>query len=140
MRKPPTWFRVVAVLLVLWGVAACASYVAHVRFDPDDPANPVYDRQLYKSLPAWLTWIYAVAVGTTLAGAVALLARKRLAVPFFAVSLVAVVVQFGWTLAATDLIAAKGLGIAAGPPAFIVGLTAFGLWLSARARRRGWIG
>ena len=72
MRKPPPWFRVAAVLLVLWGIAACASYVAHVRFDPDDPANPVYDRELYRSLPAWLTWIYAVAVGTTLAGAVAL--------------------------------------------------------------------
>lgn len=140
MNKSPTWFRVVAVLLVLWGLAACTSFWMHVSFDPDDPANPAYDRQLYRSLPGWLTWVYAVAVATTLAGAVALVARRWLAVPLFAVSLLAVVLQFGWTLGTTDLIAAKGFGIAAGPPIFIVAMTSWGLWLSLRARRRGWIG
>ena len=138
--KPPTWFWIVAILLLLWGVGACASYVMHQRFDPDDPANPVYDRQLYKSLPAWLNWVFAAAVGTVLAGAVALLFRVKEAVFLYVMSLIAVVIQFGWTLGATDLIAVKGWGVAIGPPLVILLFGVFGLWFAIRSRRRGWIG
>ena len=138
--KPPAWYWMVAVLLLLWSLAALASFAMHLRFDPDDPANPAYDRALYKSLPGWLNGVYAVAVGTVFAGAVALLLRLRIAVSLFAVSLIAVVIQFGWTLGATDLIAVKGLGIAAGPPIVIFLFGAVAWWFAVAARRRGWIG
>ncbi len=138
--KPPGWFWALAAVLLLWSVAALASFWMHVTYDPNDPANPAYDNRLYKSLPAWLTWVYAVAVGTVFVGAVALLLRRGIAVPLFAISLVAVVVQFGWTLGMTDLIAAKGWGVAAGPPLVIAGSGVLALWLAARARQRGWIG
>jgi hypothetical protein len=137
---PPSWFRIAAIVLLLWGLAALASFWMHLSFDPDDPANAAYDRQLYRSLPGWLNWVYAVAVGTAFAGAVALLLRRAIAVPLFALSLAAVVVQFAWTLGMTDLIAAKGLGTAAGFPLVIFALAVLSLWLAERARRRGWIG
>lgn len=137
---PPGWYWAVVGLLLLWGIAACASYAMHLSFDPNDPANPAYDRELYKSLPGWLNLVYAVAVGTVMAGAIALAFRVKEAVFLFATSLVAVVIQFGWTLGATDLIAVKGLGVAAGPPLVIFLLGAFALWLAMLARRRGWIG
>lgn len=137
--KPPAWFWVVAVLLLLWSLAALASFWMHISFNPDDPANPAYDRQLYKSLPRWLTPVYAVAVGTVFLGALALLGRRAVAVGLFGMSLVAVVVQFGWTLARTDLIAVKGLGVAAGPPLVIFVLGVFALWFALLAGRRGWI-
>lgn len=135
----PAWLRVVSWVLLLWSLAALSSFWVHLKFDPNDPANPAYDRRLYLALPGWLDWVYAVAVGTTFAGAVALLARRRAAVALFAVSLVAVVIQFGWVLSTTDLIVVKGWSIAAGPPAVIVGMTALGLWVAARAQARGWI-
>lgn len=138
--KPPAWFWVVTALLVLWGIAACASYAMHMRYDPDDQANPAYDRQLYKSLPGWLNMVYAVAVGTVLAGALALAIRAKEAALLFVISLVAVVIQFGWTLGATDLIAVKGVGVAAGPPLVIFLIGAFALWFARLSRRRGWIG
>lgn len=137
---PPTWYWIVASLLLLWSLAALASFVMHLRFDPDDPANPAYDRALYTSLPGWLNLVYAVAVGTVFGGAVALLLRLRVAVLLFAVSTVAVVVQFGWTLGSTDLIAVKGVGIAAGPPLVIFLFGVFAWWFATLARRRGWIG
>lgn len=138
--KPPTWFWVAAGLLLLWSLAGLASFWMHLSYDPDDPANPAYDNRLYKSLPGWLNWVYTVAVGAGFAGAAALLARHRAAVPLYAASLIAIVVQFGWTLSATDLIAAKGWAVAAGLPLVIFLLSVFGLWLARQARARGWIG
>ena len=138
--SPPGWFWVVATLLMLWSLAALASFGMHMSFNPDDPANPAYDRQLYKALPGWLNWVYALAVGTVFAGAIALLLRRGMAVPLFAISLVAVAIQFGWTLGTTDLIAVKGFGIAAGPPLVIFGLGVFAWWFARLAQRRGWIG
>lgn len=139
-RTPPGWFWIVAALLLLWSVAALASFWMHITYNADDPANPAYDRQLYRSLPGWLNAVYGVAVGTVFAGAVALLARRGVAVALYAVAVVAVVLQFGWTLGATDLIAVKGWGVAAGPPLVILALTAFAWSFADRARRRGWIG
>ena len=137
--KPPAWFWLVAGFLLLWSLAAMASFWMHVTYNADDPANPAYDRQLYKSLPAWLNAVYAVAVGTVFVGAVALLARRIAAVGLFGMSLVAVALQFGWTLGKTDLIAVKGFGVAAGPPLVIFGLGVFALWFALSAGRRGWI-
>ena len=138
--KPPGWFWIVAGLLVLWGLAACGSYAMHMGYNPDDPANPAYDRQLYKSIPGWVNVVYAVAVGTVLAGALALAIKAKEAAFLFAISLIAVMVQFGWTLGATDLIAVKGVGVAAGPPLVIALTGAFALWFARLSRRRGWIG
>lgn len=138
--RPPAWFWALSAFLLLWSLAALASFWMHLHFNPEDPANPVYDRQLYMSLPWWLNWVYGIAVGTVFGGAVALLMRGAVAVPLFAVSLIAVVLQFGWTLGATDLIAVKGIGVAAGPPFVIFALGVLALWFAALARRRGWIG
>lgn len=139
-RKRPVWFWIVAAVLLLWSLAALASFWMHITYNADDPANPAYDRQLYKALPAWLNWVYAVAVGSVFAGALALLARRAVAVSLFGVSLLAVAVQFGWTLGTTDLIAVKGWGVAAGPPLVIFGLGVFAWWFARHAQRQGWIG
>jgi hypothetical protein len=68
----------------------------------------------------WQWAAYAVAVwGATLA-TLALLARKAWATPFYALSLAAVIVQFGCTYVATDIIATKGVVTACAFPIFIV--------------------
>ena len=138
--RPPRWFWAVGAALLLWGCSACVAFYMHMTFDPNDPANPAYDRQLYRSLPMWLDYVFAVAVGTVLLGATALLARSRLAIPLFFLSLVAVIVQFGWTLGATDLIAVKGPAQALTAPAVILGLGCVAAWFARLAERRGWIG
>lgn len=137
--SPPIWFWIVAVLIVLWGAAG--SYACYLQFvhgaDAMGPASD-YDRALYASMPAWYNPVYALAVGSALLGGLALLARRRVARLLFAVSLIAVIVQFGYLFAATDLIAVKGLWTAYFP-AFILLVALVQLWFAGLAIRRGWL-
>ncbi|WP_294290715.1 hypothetical protein [uncultured Sphingomonas sp.] len=55
-------------------------------------------------------------------------------------SLIAVVIQFCWLFAATDMIAVRGFAVAAGFPIFILAVAVFQVWLAGLAIRRGRIG
>ncbi|USU08664.1 hypothetical protein NF700_16615 [Sphingomonadaceae bacterium OTU29MARTA1] len=141
-HKPiPGWFRVIAVTLTIWGVVGVFACVQQFRLGAEamGPADDYY-RRLYATFPAWYNWIYAVATGSGLLAALALLFGSRLARPLFVVSLIAIVVQFGWLFLATDIIAVRGVAQVVPFPAFIAMVATFGVWLSDHAGRRGWIG
>lgn len=139
--KAPAWFWIVAVVLALWGAMGVFACIQQFRLGADamGPADDYY-RALYAALPAWYNIVYAVATGMGFMGSVALLMRSRVARPFFIVSLVAVVIQFGWLFATTDMIVVRGFAVAAGFPIFILGVAVFQVWLAGLAIRRGWIG
>lgn len=139
-QKPAVWFTVLAVLLVLWGLAGCASFYVHVAYGPDiDPNATDWDRAYFAALPGWLNIVYAAAVGAGLLGSIALLLRSKLAQPLYLVSLIAVVIQFGYIFLATDLAAHKGPATAYPFPALIFVIAIFQLWFAGYARRRGWL-
>ncbi|KQM63484.1 hypothetical protein ASE75_12620 [Sphingomonas sp. Leaf17] len=134
------WFRVVAVALLVWGLAGCFACIQQFRLGAGAMGSPsAYDRALYDALPVWYNAVYAVAVGCGVLGAAALLGRSVLARPLFALSSLGVAVQFGWLFATTDILAVKGVGTAIFP-AVILGIAIFGWWLAGYARRRRWIG
>jgi hypothetical protein len=138
--KPPVWFWIVAALLLLWGLAGCASFYVHFAYGPGiDPKATEWDYAYYASLPAWLNWVYAVAVGAGLLGSAALLLRSRHARLLYIVSLAAVVVQFGYIFAATDLLAHKGAAMTVPFPLFILVMALVQIWFAGMALRRGWI-
>ncbi|KQN25762.1 hypothetical protein ASE86_06035 [Sphingomonas sp. Leaf33] len=139
--KAPAWFWLVAVLLALWGAMGVFACIQQFRLGADamGPADDYY-RALYAGLPAWYNIVYAVAVGAGFVGSVALFLRSRLAKLLFIVSLIAVIVQFGWLFATTDMVAVRGFAVAAGFPIFIVVVAVFQIWLAGLAIRRGWIG
>ena len=136
-RSPrPRWFTIAAVALVGWGLIGCFAWVQQVRFGASAMGPPSrYDLALYESLPAWYNGCYGVAVGASLLAALALLGRSRLARPLAAVSLAAVVVQFGWLFGATDIVAAKGAGQVLPFPVLIVAVAVAQFVLAGRAGR-----
>lgn len=138
---PPLWFRAVAIVLILWGVVGVYACWQQFRLGAEamGPATD-YDRALYASLPVWYNAVYAVSVGCGLLGALALLARSALSIPLFVISLIGVVVMFGWIFVATDLIAHKGVVVATGFPVFVAVVAAFQIWFARFGRTRGWIG
>lgn len=93
MRVMPTWFRIVAVVLIAWNLLGAYACIRQFRLGAEamGPATD-YDRALYAAMPAWYNWVFAAAEVTGVAGAAALLLRRRIALPLFAASLVFVIV------------------------------------------------
>ncbi len=138
-QKLPLWFTIVSVILLLWGLAGCASFYVHFAYGTEmDPNATDWDRAYYAALPMWLNVVYGVAVGAGLLGSIALLAKSKWAVTLYTVSLIAVIVQFGYIFLGTDIIAVKGVWTTYFP-ALIVVIGVFQLWVSAMAKGRGWI-
>lgn len=140
LRKAPIWFWAAAVVLALWGLMGVAAFYMDLMTTPEQLAKmSAYDQKLLASRPEWFMWLYGASVLSGLFGSIALLLRSALARPLFVLSLVLVVVMFGYIFAKTDLIAVKGFTVAAGFPIVIALIGIFQIWLAGLAIRRGWI-
>lgn len=138
-QKPPVWFYLVGVILLLWGLAGCWAFYKHVTLGP--AANPQatdWDRAYFAALPGWFAIDFAIAVGAGLLGSIALLLRSKWAVALYWLSLIAVVIQFGWMFLATDVIAVKGVS-ATFFPALIFVIALFEVWVAGVGKKRGWL-
>jgi hypothetical protein len=139
MTKPPSWFYVAAVILILWECIGCYAYLSQVSMSVADMARlPVAEQEVWKNMPSWVTSAYALAVWIGLAGGIALLLRFKMARPLYMVSLIAVVVQFGWTFAATPILTTVG-PTAAIFPLFIIAIGVFAVWFAGKAAANGWL-
>jgi hypothetical protein len=139
LAKPPRWYWVVAILILLWAVLGVLSFFA----DPGSNEAVLAEmsdaqRELFAQRPGWIFAIYGLAVFASLAGALGLILRRRFALPAFALSLLLVVVQFAYVLFVLDAIGRLGLVEAAAFPMVILVIGMFSLWLSWHARSRGW--
>ena len=135
----PSWFWIVSVLALLWELMGVGSYLYHVTLSPEAiAALPEGQAELMRITPAWVNGAFAVATFGGLLGAVGLLLRRQWARLLFIVSLVAVVVQFGWVFLvgkAHELIGPSSAVF----PAFIVAVAAVLVWFAGTSIRRGWL-
>jgi hypothetical protein len=137
--KPPTWFWIVSILILLWGAIGVFAFYTDVTMSEEMLASmDAYDRAMYLGRPPWFATVYGLATWGGFLGAVALLLRRRLAIVLFLLSAVAVVVQFGWVFGVTDLIAEKGIWTLIFP-IFIFAIAVFQIWFANLANRRGWL-
>lgn len=137
---PPRWYWIAAGVLLLWGMAGCYSYYLHLLYGAAmGPEATEWDRAYTAALPGWFSLDYGIAVGAALLGTVALLLRSRFALWLYALSLAAVILQFGYVFLATDMIAAKGAAVAVPFPLVIAGVGVLQILLARTAARRGWI-
>ncbi len=138
--QPPRWFRVVAVLAILWMLVGVMAWFMDLMMTEETLAGMSEgQRQLYESRPAWVFVVYGIAIAAGFLGAVALLMRRAWAVPALAVSLVAVAIQFGYTFLVMDAIGRIGAAAALPFPMTIIVIGAALLWLALEARKRGWL-
>jgi predicted neutral ceramidase superfamily lipid hydrolase len=139
MNKPPSWFYVAAVILILWECIGCYAYLSDVTMTAADMAQlPVAQQDIWKMTPSWVTAAYALAVWIGLAASIALLLRFKIARSLYVVSLIAVVAQFGWTFVATPILTTIGPS-AAIFPAFIIAVGVMAVWFSGKAAGHGWL-
>jgi hypothetical protein len=131
------WLKIGSILSLIWSLAGLGAYVAQANMDLAELArSDPYQAHMFAQMPPWAWTAYALAVWTELAGAVLLLAKRKASTALFAVSLVAVLIQFSYAFFLTDLLSVKGLGAAIFPIIIIV-LAVAQLWLAFAASRSG---
>lgn len=123
--------RWLAVLLLIWTLAGIAAFVMQWTQDLDQLASvDPYQARAFETMPGWIWAVYAVAVVSGLIGALLLVLLRRGAILFSAIEVIAVILQFGYTLLLTDLLAVKGASAAAFPAViFLLSLAQLGLAL-----------
>lgn len=137
--QAPTWFRVVAILGLLWQLFGVAMYLMHVGILPNDTSQmSEAERSLMESSPIWVTALFATAVFAGALGALGLVLRRRWARPLLILSLIAVVAQFGGWLLLTDAIAVIGPTVFV-MPLVIVLMAILLVWLANSVASRGWL-
>ncbi|MHA6719748.1 hypothetical protein ACX40Y_09900 [Sphingomonas sp. RS6] len=139
-QKPARWFGTAAMMLFLWAVLGCVALYFHATFDPAASSGiSDWDRDYYRDLPLWFVYDYAIAVGASLLGSIAMLRRSRSANILYIISFAAVVVQFGYVFIFTGIVASKGVVQTLPFPLIILGIAILQIWLAGLATRRGWI-
>ena len=140
IARPPVWFRILAILALLWELFGVSTYLMHVGILPSDPGGmSEVERSLSGSMPIWATAAYAVAVFAGAVGALALLLGKAWARPLLILSLIGIVIQFTWWLLLSGAMDAIG-GSAAIMPLIVILVGAALVWLANIGVRRGWLG
>ena len=90
----PTWFKVVAVLALLWNLLGCLAFFSDLRLSPEDLAKlPEAQQALYAARAGWAVAATAIAVFGGVLGSIGLLVRKKWAFPVFALSLLGILIQ-----------------------------------------------
>lgn len=135
--RVPNWLWAASALGVLWNAYGLYQFVG--TFTPAGQAAmtagmTAAQAEVYLGLPAWISVVFAAGVSGGLIGSIALAARRRLAVPVLAASLVGYVLLFAGD-AYHGVFAAMPSQLAI---LVVVVLTAAGLFGTARiAVRRG---
>jgi hypothetical protein len=137
--KPAKSFIIIAVIALLWNIIGIVTFTMSLLISPEAlGALPTEERALLESTPAWLNFIYGVAVFTGTLGSFLLLMKKSAAFQVFLVSLVTIIVQMSYWLFATKSMEVYG-PTALIMPLLVIVIAIFLVWYSKSAITRGWI-
>ncbi len=136
--RPPAWFRIVAVLAVLWNLIGVWQYLSKVGVVPTMMEMTAEETALVAAMPTWATAGFALAVFGGLLGSLGLLLGKAWARLLLILSLLGMLVQFGWWLLMSGAMEQMGASSAA-MPAVVVLIGVLLLWLANMGIKRGWL-
>ena len=133
------WFWVTAAVSLLWNIIGCTLFLSEV-FAQDAMIESMTNEQKEwaRSTPNWIYFVFAISVCTGVAGSICLLMRRRLSVPLFSISLVAVLIQMVYSM-----LIAGGLQVM-GPsgavmPSLVIALSIAWLLFSLFSKGKGWL-
>jgi hypothetical protein len=135
----PRWVMIDSIALLVWNLIGIGAFAAQWNIVQNAlDTLPPEQQALWREMPGWAWAAYGIAVGAGALGAIGLMMRKSWAVPLFALSLIAVLIQFFNAFALQDGIATVGKS-AVFFPLFIIAVGIVQLVLSRRWRKAGWL-
>lgn len=94
MNSSPAWFKVVAVIALLWNLLGCLAFGYDLSLSAEDIAKlPAAHQTLYAARPAWAVAGTGLAVLGGALGCIGLLLGRKWAYPVLVLSLAGLVVQ-----------------------------------------------
>ena len=134
----PRWFTWAGVLFLLWNLMGIGALVSQWTMSAADiAALPQIQRDLWAGMPGWAWAAYAIGVGAGAFGAIGLIMRNWWAPLAFALSLIAILIQFSY-----PFLVAKGSQSDVAMlafPMFIVVMAVLQWQLSRHWQRKGWL-
>ena len=134
----PVTYWIVGGIALLWNLAGVANFVFQVFFtDAMVALMSPEQKELIMSNPMWMKLVFGIATILGLVGSIGLLMRKKWAIPSLLVSLIAVVIQMGYSSFATDALAVMEQSPVF--PAMIVIFSAVIWYYAKRSDSRGYL-
>lgn len=134
----PKWLLWVGILFLLWNLMGVGAFASQWSMSADDTGKlPPEQRDLWLAMPGWAWVAYAIGVVVGTLGAIGLLLRKWWSPLAFALSLIAVLVQFSYPFLFAQQAQADMAMLAF--PIFIVVMAIIQWQLSRAWQRKGWL-
>lgn len=137
--KPPVWFSIVAVLVLIWNALGVMAYIMQVTMTPEDlAALPADEQALYTDLPTWYTAAFAIAVFGGAVASLAMVFRKAAAYALFMISFAGILVQMVYNFfmsRAAEVYGPGGMIM----PVMVLLIGAALIRLTKSAKGKGWL-
>ena len=135
---PAVWFWVISVIALLWYLLDMSAFFMRMLMTDDViKAMPEHEQHFFQNIPLWVNIVFACEVFGGTLGAIALLLRKKWALPLFVVSIFGVLGQTSYLWFLTDHVSAQGAPAVVMPLVAIL-IGAGMIVLSKSAISRGW--
>jgi hypothetical protein len=138
--KPPAWFWIVSVILLIWNGFGVFQYLLFSFASPEQIAQNFTEEEfaIVATMPAWVTGAFAIAVFAGLVACLGLLTKKMWARSLFVLSLIAVLVEHFWTFFLSGYLDIMPATAVIGPLAVVI-VGIFEIWLANKGIKRGWL-
>ncbi|MEL0633818.1 hypothetical protein V6237_13635 [Pseudoalteromonas carrageenovora] len=136
----PTWLKSLAWAALIWNLLGVIAFAMQVMMTPEMISKLPTDQQAaYSEIPLWSTIAFAIAVFGGLLGCILLLMKKTLAIPIFAVSFSAILLQQYYNFVVINSIELLGLS-AVFMPIFVITIAILLLYISIKGKQQSWLG
>lgn len=134
---------VIGILALLWNIMGLfqfimTAFMQDIMIETYSENYTAQQIELFLNTPTWYYVVFGICTTTGVAASVALLLRKKIAVPFFLVSLVSVLVVQGFWLLGTEAIDLLGTE-AIVMPMIVITTSIFLFFYSKGAKQNNWL-
>ena len=139
--KIPVWFWIIAVIALLWNLMGAFAFVTDLMATPAVLAETYTTEQIkfLDTYPSWTKIFYGLGTFGGLLASIGLLMRKRWALGFFSISLIAVLIQQGHSIFMTNAREVFGDGVALYFPIGIIAVAILLILFTKNSISRGYV-